>query len=119
MDDASRKFWLKLKETLIIIGLKIMPGDEAFYFMHDRGELMGAVLTHVDDFFMVGTDEFLEKIRIGIAEALTVSKVERDRFRFTGWDVQNYEDGVMVSMEEYGNSLKEIENIRRAHCQRK
>ena len=78
-----------------------------------RGEFIVAVLTHVDDFFMVRTAEFVEKLRVGIAEALTVSKVERDRFRFTGWDVQKYEDGVLVSMEEYANSLKDIENIRR------
>ena len=33
--------------------MKVMPRDEAFYYLHERGELIGAVLTHVDDFFMV------------------------------------------------------------------
>ena len=50
LDDASRKFWLKVKETLVSLGLKIMPGDEAFYYLHEEGKLQGAVLTHVDDF---------------------------------------------------------------------
>ena len=77
----SRKFWLKLKDNLVFMGIKVMLRDEAFYFMHDKdGEFMGAVLTHVDDLFIVGTDEFVEKFRVGIAEALTVSKVESDRF---------------------------------------
>ena len=53
MDDTSKNFWLKLKETLVALGLKVMPGDEAFFYMYERGELMGASLTHVDDFFMV------------------------------------------------------------------
>ena len=53
---ASRKFWLKLKETLVALGLKVMPGYEAIFYMHERGELMGAVLTHVDDLYMVGRD---------------------------------------------------------------
>ena len=35
LDDASRKFWLKLKNTLVKLGLRIMPGDEAFYYLHD------------------------------------------------------------------------------------
>ena len=83
MNNASRKFWLRLKENLVALGLKVMLGDEAFYYMHEKGELMGAVLTHVDDFFMVGTDEFVEKLRVGIAEDLIVLKVERDRFQFT------------------------------------
>ena len=33
LDDVSRKFWLKLKETLVDLGLKVMPGDEAFYYL--------------------------------------------------------------------------------------
>ena len=35
------------------IGLKVMEGDEAFYYLHQDGELMGAVITHVDDFTLV------------------------------------------------------------------
>ena len=30
--------WLKLKVTLTQLGLKIMPGDEAFYYLHKEGE---------------------------------------------------------------------------------
>ena len=30
LDDASRKFYLKVKETLQELGLKTLPGDEVF-----------------------------------------------------------------------------------------
>ena len=36
LDDASRKFWLKLRDTLIALGLKVMPGDEALYYTHEQ-----------------------------------------------------------------------------------
>ena len=36
LDDASRKFWLKLKDTLVSVGLKIMPGDESFYYLQEE-----------------------------------------------------------------------------------
>ena len=37
--DASRKFWLKLKQTLKDLGLKVMIRDKAFYYLHEEGEL--------------------------------------------------------------------------------
>ena len=42
--------------------------------------------------------DFVKEIREGIVEVLTVSKVERDRFRFTRWEVEKYED--IVSLYE-------------------
>ena len=50
----------------------------------------------------------------GISDSLTVSKVERDRFRFTGWDIERFEDQVKVSIKDYANSLKDITEIRKA-----
>ena len=53
LDDLSQKFCLKFKDTLVSIGMKVMPGDDAFHFMHDeQGDLMSAVLTHMDDFII-------------------------------------------------------------------
>ena len=36
LNDASRKFWLKVKQVFEDIGLKRLEGDEAFYFKHDE-----------------------------------------------------------------------------------
>ena len=54
----------------------------------------------MDDFVIAGNESFVERIREGIAEVLTVSEVERDKFRFTDWDVERYEDVVNVSMKD-------------------
>ena len=45
---------------------------------------------------------------------MTVSKVERDKLRFTGWDIERYEDKIKVAIQNYVNSLKEITEIRKA-----
>ena len=63
LDDASQKFWLRVKEILLTMGLKVMDGDEAFFYLHKDGQLQGAVLTHVDDFNLAGTDEFIASHR--------------------------------------------------------
>ena len=98
LDDISRKFWLRVKEVLKEIGFKVMEGDEAFYYLHQDGELMGAVITHVDDFTLAGTEDFIREVLETISRELTVSKIEKDNFRYTGIDVSNMDDGIEIQM---------------------
>ena len=79
--DASRKFWLQVKEVCKEIGLKVMEGDEAFYYQHEDGELKGAVITHVDDVTLAGTEDFIYKVLEIMNRDLMVSKIERDNIK--------------------------------------
>ena len=60
LDDASQKFYLKVKETLKELGLKTLPGDEHLIEIRD-GKLLGVVLSHVDDFTVAGEEEFVKR----------------------------------------------------------
>ena len=114
LDDASRKFWLRVKDVFLNkLGLKTVEGYKAFYFWNVDGKFCGAVLTHVDDFEVAGTPEFVKEIILAVEEELSVSKVEEDTFRYTGLDVKIVTDGIEVSMEDYSKSLKEITEIRK------
>ena len=93
--------------------LKIIPRDHDFYYLHKKGELQGKVLIHVDNFTIAENENFLEKVKKGISDTLTISKVEKDKFRFTGWDIERYKDQIKVSMKDYANSLEEILDIRK------
>ena len=114
MDDASRKFWLRVKEVMKRIGLKVLEGDEAFYYLNRNGELIGAVITHVDDFTLTGTEEFANEIINTVAEELTASKIERENFRYTGIDVKTVKDGIEIETQDYVDSLDEVREIRKA-----
>merc|ERR1712055_1227723 len=114
LDDASRKFWLKVKEMFLDLGLWTMVGDEAFYYLHRDGKLHGAVLTHVDYFTLAGTEEFLRMVLDGVSGRMVVSKVEKDKFRYTGLDIRALEDGVEISMKDYVDSLEDVGEIRKA-----
>ena len=114
LDDASRKFWLHVKEVFLCeLGLCTIHGDEAFYFSNVDGVLHGAILTHVDDFNIAGTPDFIKKVINHVGRELTVSKIEEDCFIFTGLDIKVVDDGIEVSMEDYTNSLKDVKNIRK------
>ena len=44
LNDASRKFWIKVREVFDKCKLWILDGDEGFYFRHDeKGNLEGMV----------------------------------------------------------------------------
>ena len=102
--------WLKAREVFDQCGLRILDGDEAFYFRRDKnGNLDGIVSSHVDDFILAGSDRFLEEITRKIAEKLEISKLEDNEFRFTEMDVKKDGDVIVVSMEDYTKSLRKIE----------
>ena len=109
LNDASRKFWLRMKNIFKEIGLVKLDGDEAVYYKcNEDGKLEGMISTHVDDFDLAGTRKFVEMVASEIERVLDVSTVESDRFRFTGIDVEKKEDGIQISMEDYAHSLEEI-----------
>ena len=78
-----------------------MEGDEAFYYLHRDGELIGTVITHVDDFTLTGTQDFIDEVLKAIEKELTVSKIEKESFTYTGIEVKAIEDGIEIKMEDY------------------
>ena len=99
-----------MREVFDECKLRILDGDEAFYFRHDEnGNLEGMVSSHVDDFILAGTEKFLEEIMSKIAQKLEISKLEDNEFRFTRMDVKKDGDVIVVSMEDYAKSLEKIE----------
>ena len=110
LNDASRKFWLKMKEVLTENKMKVLEGDEAFFYRHDeKGDLEGMLSSHVDDLILAGTENFLDEITEKIASKLEISKLADNEFRFTGMDIKKEGDVIVVSMEDYAESLTKIE----------
>ena len=70
---------------------QIIEGDEAFYYLRENGQLKGMILTHVDDFIIAGTKNFVDEVIQKVSVVLTVSKVEYGSFRFTGVDLRQIE----------------------------
>ena len=93
--------------------LKTIEGYEAFYYKNLDGDFQGAVLTHIDDFELTGTNNVVGDVICVVEKELTISKVEEDSFRYTGLDVNVISDGIEISIEEYARSLQNIIDIRK------
>ena len=83
-----------------------MEGDKAIYY------LQGCLITHVDDYTLARTPEFKEVLEM-IEIELTISKIERDNFRFTGLDISTVVDGFEIGMADYADSFTEVKEIRK------
>ena len=114
LDDSGRKFYLKVKEMLTDMEFDEMYEDNAFFYLHKNGELLAMVSSHVDDFEIAAEEEFGLKIIKNIEKHLTISKIEKDKFRFTGVDIERTRDSIVMSMEDYAASLTKIDHFRDA-----
>ena len=112
LNDASRRFWLRVREVFKKEGLQTLVGDEAFYFKYENG-LRGMVITHVDDFQLAGDESFVTSLVEQLRTNLTVSKIEKGRYRFTGVDVRKTDSGIQLSMEDYANSFESVGELRK------
>ena len=60
--DGGRLFYLRLKSEAQALGMQILDGDQALFFMIRDGELIGAIGMHFDDLLFSGNALFHTEI---------------------------------------------------------
>ena len=83
------------------MGLWVMDRDEVFNFFHKDGIFQGAVMTHIDDFNLARTEEFVQEIISKAEQDLTVSIVEKDKFGFTCLFCEGWISGRLIEKKIY------------------
>ena len=58
---------------------------------------------------MAGRKDFTETITLKIKEALEISKIKDNEFRFTRIDVKGIDRRIEISMEVYAKSIETVE----------
>ena len=108
--DGSRLFYLELKQNLEKLGMKPVSGDSALFTMHNKSKnLIGLVCVHVDDLFMAGTPEFKQKIILKLCEYFKFSKIEKNKFKYLGCQIEKLNNGnISLNQEEYIEQIDEV-----------
>ena len=108
--DGSRLFYLQLKNQLEKLGLKNVSGDPAVFSYHKAGKLEGMVCLHVDDLLMVGRPVFKRFILGTITEKFKFSKLESDKFKYLGCELEKLSNGdISLNQTEYLDKIEEVE----------
>ena len=66
------------------------------------------ILTCVDDFYLAGKECFVVIVTEKVSAVLDVSKIQDDKFKYSGIEIKNVKDGIVISMDEYEEILEDI-----------
>ena len=93
--------------------MKAMCGDEAFFSLVKNDNLVGLCVLHVDDFLVAGKPSFLSALDQQLQGRFKFGKVESDRFKFTGLNIEQTNDHIiLVDQIEFINGIKPISSLR-------
>ena len=106
--DASRKWFQAVNPELLHLGTKPVSGDEACFSMVKDGQLVGLCILHVDDFLVAGKPSFLSALDNQLKGRFKFGKVETDRFKFTGLNIEQQDSLILVDQIDFINGIKPI-----------
>ena len=106
LKDASRQWYFKVRETLLGFDFKQSTLDPGLFLKHKDGELIGFVGLHVDDFIHAGNDWFQRTLMPEVLKGFNVGKSEKGSFMYTGFLIQQDENGITLDQSKYVESLE-------------
>ena len=108
LSDASRKWYLQVKDALLEAGVSVCKYDEAIFFWRQNGVLSGILCSHFDDFFYGGTEAFKSAVIDKIKETFIITQENIDTFVYLGLQIKQDESEVRVDQQHYIDSLAYI-----------
>ena len=112
--DAGRQWYIKVQKEFTALGAQPSKCDRAVFIWGDSSGSgpCGILLAHVDDFLYGGDRSFQENIIPQLRSIFQVGAEEEGRFRYLGLNVSQVPQGIKLSLEEYCESLREIETAK-------
>ena len=84
LTDASRSWYLTLREELVKLGATPSKYDQAIFTWHFKNKLQGIIATHVDDFCFAESETFEYQV---INELFKVKSEEVVKFQYIGLEI--------------------------------
>ena len=111
LGDASRQWYLTLKDKIVQAGGNVSTHDLGLFFCHKHDILTGLMPCHVDDLLWCGTNSFKQNLIKNLYENFVVGKASSVAFKYVGIDIkQEWDDkSIILSQDSYIQSMKFIE----------
>ena len=108
--DGGRRFYLRLVDELEKLGLHKIHADGAIFSFVQSGKLHGLVVSHVDDFLLIGDQVFHNKVELKLQEIFKFSKIESGTFKYCGCTIRVKDNSVIeLDQQSYIDGFKTLE----------
>ncbi len=101
LKDASKAWYCKVEKHLYSLGFKRAHDDYGLFYLVKNGVLQGFIGLHVDDFIHAGSSYFNNTIMPQVLEIFKVGKSEHQKFTYTGFHLNQDEEGITLDQSEY------------------
>ena len=100
LNDASMKWYGRVKSFLLQNNGKMSVADPAVFYWHNGTVLLGIICVHVADF----ENDIVSNLRLTFKNG----KEETESFKYIGLGINQCEDDIIIDHESYINHLKPI-----------
>ena len=99
LNDAPRAWYDRVERKMKCLNGKTSIYDDAMFMWHDANdELVGMLVSHVDDFVYCGTIDWHKAVIDEIMKEFKISSQAQGSFKYVGLNVIQTEDAVLVNM---------------------
>lgn len=106
--DASRNWFLSVKNELIQLKCEQSKLDPALFYWFHEGKLEGLFLMHVDDFLWAGSELFNVAIISPLRKKFCFGKESDSRFRYIGLQIELANGEIFIQQQDYIDELKPV-----------
>ena len=108
LSDASRTWYLHVREELTKICVEVSSYNEAIFFWRNGSNLEGIICSHVDDFLWGGTLTFKEQVIYRVKRRFEVSHEKSSSFKYLGSQYKQYPDKILAHQQNYIDNMELI-----------
>ena len=109
LNDASRTWYLRVREELMLLGVKPSSYEPSLFYWHHENNLQGLITIHVDDLCWGGTKLFENNVIEKFKNIFEIGKEMTRSFRYLGLAIEQSTDCITVDQNSYSKSIKPIE----------
>lgn len=106
--DAARQFYESVRDELVSLGMRQSKVDSSLFYKVENGEVIGALITHIDDFMHCGNESFDETVMKPLITRFVAGKQESSNFRYIGFEMKQTSKEATLDQGKYVNGIEGI-----------